>query len=546
MSTRRGQHFADTVANRCYQQYQQLPKEGKPQKGREWTLMAAVVMTVSDTENKPSDDHDRGDIIDVLSIGTGSRCIGKSLLTDKGDIINDSHAEVLARRAFISYLYDQLMLVYTDQESQVLEVTDNSKVKVKDGISFHFFSSHTPCGDASIFPKAEDSIVNTGVKVENHNKSHQIHQDDGHLQTGVEGHLQDMSENSFQKCNKLVPSSGGQGSKHKLSIDSEDEIEVKKSRSMIEKGHLDESDDAKTFSEDLSDSSTSIIKENQSDEINKECSVEGERLVTSSKSSIGPKGDIYRTGAKCVPGGQQDSFGAGCGYHTVGVLRTKPGRGDRTLSMSCSDKLTRWNVVGCQGALLSNFLSHPIYFDTIIIGSCPYSQEALDRAVIQRSMGVGPLPPGYRHGNPQLLQSSELFPDSRTSLEKNHQVSFTPCPMSITWHCRQQNNFHQVLVNGRQHGATKKMIHTPKVRSKVCSLELLRRYIHILEVIPKEKLPLESIPSSTKEPTDVTYAEYKAMATAYQTAWKCLKNQEIFHSWVHKPSGLTSFLLDNI
>lgn len=94
--------------------------------------------------------------------------------------------------------------------------------------------------------------------------------------------------------------------------------------------------------------------------------------------------DIHRTGAKCVPGGPADPLQPGVGYHSTGFLRVKPGRGERTLSLSCSDKLARWTVLGFQGALLSHYLETALYFRAVVVGKCPYSQEAMHRALVAR------------------------------------------------------------------------------------------------------------------------------------------------------------------
>merc|ERR1711997_310070 len=60
--------------------------------------------------------------------------------------------------------------------------------------------------------------------------------------------------------------------------------------------------------------------------------------------------------------------------------------GSRLLTMSCSDKILRWNVLGIQGALLSHFID-PIYLYSITLGSL-FHPHHMFRAVVGRAQSV--------------------------------------------------------------------------------------------------------------------------------------------------------------
>jgi len=223
------ENFGDNIARLCIEKYNFLKETGKPN-AHEWTVLSGIVLKNADG------------LLSLVALATGTKCLGDLELTktareERGTRLSDSHAEVLARRAFIRYLYDQIDLALSGSESAIFSRSNKNKIELNSNVSFHFFSSQTPCGDCSIFPKLEKNDNGlSGCKIRCANED-------------INGYI--ITESEYYK-------------------------------------------------------------------------------------------DVYRTGAKCVKEEEiQDPYLPGANYHIVGSLRTKPGRGDPTSSLSCSDKIAK-------------------------------------------------------------------------------------------------------------------------------------------------------------------------------------------------------------
>ncbi|KAJ8354825.1 hypothetical protein SKAU_G00223920 [Synaphobranchus kaupii] len=102
--------------------------------------------------------------------------------------------------------------------------------------------------------------------------------------------------------------------------------------------------------------------------------------------------------------------------------------GERLRTMSCSDKILRWNVLGLQGALLSHFL-HPVYLRSITLGYL-YSHGHLTRAVCCRMARDGDdfrsnLPPNFTLNHPEVGRVSVYDSTRHTGKTKESSVNWS-------------------------------------------------------------------------------------------------------------------------
>ena len=92
----------------------------------------------------------------VICLSTGTKCINGEQLCLDGSVLNDCHAEVVARRGLVAWLSDQLTLALGGKPS-FLQRSPAGGFTLHPDATLHMFISTAPCGDARIFSLHESS-----------------------------------------------------------------------------------------------------------------------------------------------------------------------------------------------------------------------------------------------------------------------------------------------------------------------------------------------------------------------------------------------------
>ncbi|XP_004854759.1 double-stranded RNA-specific editase B2 [Heterocephalus glaber] len=166
------QEFADSVSQLVTQKFRELTIDLTSMHARHKALAGIVMTKGLDTRQAQ-----------VIVLSSGTKCISGEHISDQGLVVNDCHAEIVARRAFLHFLYAQLELHLSkrreDSERSIFVRLKEGGYRLRENILFHLYVSTSPCGDARLNSPYE-------ITTDLNSSKHLVRKFRGHLRTKIE------------------------------------------------------------------------------------------------------------------------------------------------------------------------------------------------------------------------------------------------------------------------------------------------------------------------------------------------------------------------
>ncbi|KAK0142615.1 Double-stranded RNA-specific editase B2 [Merluccius polli] len=372
------QHFSQAVYHLVTEKYAELTDSWHSTLHARHKALAGVVMTRGFTLPGAQ----------VVALGSGTRCLSGEAHRDQGWAVNDCHAEVIARRALVGFLYTHLELLLCQRvegvERSVFRESAGGGFRLRDGLLFHMFLSSSPCGDARLHCPYDTAATHLS------GKKRRFH------------------------CHLRMKTEGGEGT----------------------------------------------LPVTQQPRANQDGGSQGRPLIT----------------------------------------------------MSCTDKMAKWSVLGLQGALLSR-LMEPVYLYSVTVGALGHTGH-LARTLVRRTARLRHLPAPYRRTQPLLgcLADGDGHPTGRSP------------NLSLNWSLGDAGLEEVSTSSGRRSGCG-----TP---SRLCQRSLLARWHRLQQQLQAE--PSSEDSSSSYSGSKMAAGRYQAARRRFASALRAAG----LGPWPGKPPGL--------